>query len=354
MYRDGGGSSGPSRASLGETKSGRRRSIKFADEVEEDDDPRRLTSVRADMSQRGQPSTLYDEDVDGEGPSDRNERGDGRGVGAIGTAEASVGSEATVLSTRHHSDEVRTVAAVFAAAGEDVEHDTYRTDDDGSAVVRAGYLYKLPSSGRIGSWQRRFVVLTKHALKWYAEAGTGYAEGWHWLTRGRLTYTFTLAFSPSRLHRYSTEADFRAGKKKGEMGLFSHCSVKLIVKEGLLEVCGSRKRLAVRASEGEDLALWCVDVDAQLAWHRRKQQDKYDEEAGEASMRLVTTSTKLPQLVTTSAKETSPDRPAAHEGGELDRERFLRVQQELAGRKAEWSKLRPDCIDHWVSRIVPI
>ena len=34
-------------------------------------------------------------------------------------------------------------------------------------VAMEGYLYKLPSSGRSGSWQRRYVVVSGDAIRWY-------------------------------------------------------------------------------------------------------------------------------------------------------------------------------------------
>ena len=107
--------------------------------------------------------------------------------------------------------------------------------EDATGCVRAGYLYKLPSSGRLGSWQRRYIVLSRYAIRWFP-----------------------------------AEADFKLGKEpKGELQLTEYSAITQLVSEGLLVVNASSKRLTVRASAGEDLIDWRRDVERLLSELRR-------------------------------------------------------------------------------------
>ena len=67
-----------------------------------------------------------------------------------------------------------------------------RPESTSGHVVRSGYLYKLPSSGRVGSYQRRFVVLTANDVCWYL-----------------------------------SEAEYEAGQPKGHLLVNESCTIKV-------------------------------------------------------------------------------------------------------------------------------
>ena len=121
-----------------------------------------------------------------------------------------------------------------------------------TGAVRSGYLYKLPSSGRLGSWQRRFVVLMRRAIRWYA-----------------------------------SEMDFKLGRDaKGELRLSESSAITQLVSEGLLVVSSSKQRLTVRAGAGEDLVAWRRDVETQLGALRRGALVLHESEQVEAARRV--------------------------------------------------------------------
>ena len=130
----------------------------------------------------------------------------------------------------------RLLDSIWAEAGESPDSSPGSSAErvNGEQAALSGYLYKLPSSGRPGAWQRRFITLRPGVLRWYA-----------------------------------SEADYTAGRPKGDLLLSDKCSVLQIIKEGVLVVSGHRAKLTLRAGEGESLSQWRRAIEWQLDALRR-------------------------------------------------------------------------------------
>ena len=95
--------------------------------------------------------------------------------------------------------------------------------DSSAEVEREGYLYKQPSSGKGGAWQRRYLVVSRDAIRWYTDEGAAVA-----------------------------------GKPKGAMP-FSPGTVLSVEGEGeaaLLAIAEGKRRLTLKATRYEDLHEW--------------------------------------------------------------------------------------------------
>ena len=103
----------------------------------------------------------------------------------------------------------------------------------GPSSTRSGYLYKLPSSGRSGSWQRRFLSLdASGVLRWHAG-----------------------------------ETEHLNGKAKGELRLSARTEVALTGSgpTAELRISEHKKNLVLRATLTEDLEAWRRAIEAQRA-----------------------------------------------------------------------------------------
>jgi hypothetical protein len=99
-------------------------------------------------------------------------------------------------------------------------------------VLRDGYLFKLPSSGKGGAWQRRYLCVSTDAIRWYPD-----------------------------------EAAAIDGKPKGAMPFSAQTTVALEgegEEDEVLVVAEGRRKLTLRAGRNEDLGEWQEEIAAIL------------------------------------------------------------------------------------------
>ena len=107
-----------------------------------------------------------------------------------------------------------------------------------NGVLRDGYLFKLPSSGKGGAWQRRYLCVSTDAIRWYPD-----------------------------------EAAAIDGKPKGAMPFSAQTTVAL---EGegeddeVLVVAEGKRRLTLRAGRNEELSEWQEEIAAILEPLRKR------------------------------------------------------------------------------------